>query len=103
MGQVWVIFALPGNEGEHLAYIKWFTNFSTPDPGHGMLKLNHVLLNGEDHVASVVLVSSIRCSVHLFPKFGPKVPEHWTSANVLEKCTTLYPNLFSDRYMYYIT
>ena len=103
VGQVRVIFALPGNEGEHLAYIEWFTNFSTPDAGHGMLKLNRALLNGEDRVASVVPVSSIRRSVHLFPKFGPKVPEHWTSANVLEKCATFYLNPFSDRHMYYIT
>ena len=101
VGQVRVIFTLPGNADEHLAYVEWFSKFSAPDPDHGMLRLNRTL-EGEGRVASVVSVSSIRRSVHLFPKFGPKVPEHWTSANVLEKCTTFYLNPFSDRHMYYI-
>lgn len=66
-----------------------------------MLKLNRALDSGGDRIASIVPVSSIRRSVHLFPKFGSKVPDHWTSANVLEKCTTFYLNQFSDRHMYY--
>ena len=66
-----------------------------------MLKLNRTF-EGEDRIVSIVPVSSIRRSAHLFPKFGPKVPEHWTSVNVLEKCSTFYLNPFSDRHMYYI-
>lgn len=102
VGQVRVIFTLPSkNENEHLAYIEWFTKFSEPDRNHGMLKLNREL-DGEARVVSIEAVSSIRRSVHLLPKFGPKVPEHWTSANVLEKCPVFYLNPFSDRNMYYI-
>lgn len=84
---------------EHLTYIEWFSTFSVPNPDHGMLRLNCM----PDHIVSIVPVLSIRHSVHLFPKFGPKVPEHWTSANVLEECTTFYLNPFSDRHMYYIS
>ena len=100
MGQVRVIFTLPENADEHLAYIEWFSKFLAPEPDHGMLRLNR-MPDGGDRVTSIVPVSSIRRSVHLFPKFGPKVPEHWTSTNVLEECTTFYLNSFSDRHMYY--
>ena len=65
-----------------------------------MLRVNRVL-DGGDRVASIVVASSIKRSAHLFPKFGPKVPEHWTSANVLEECPAFYLNPFSDRHMYY--
>ena len=102
VGQVRVIFELPGSADERLAYVEWFSTFSVPDPDHGMLKINR-MLDDRDRIASIVPVSSIRRSVHLFPKFGSKVPEHWTSANVLEKCASFYLNLFSDRHMYYIT
>jgi len=101
VGQVRVIFALPGSTDEHLAYIEWFSKFLAPDPDHGMLRLNRTLDSG-DRVASIVPISLIRRSVHLFPKFGSKVPENWTSENVLEECTTFYLNQFSDRHMYYI-
>ena len=92
-----MIFALPGNSDQHLSYVEWFSRFPAADPDHGMLRLNRTQ-DGEDRVASIVPVSSIRRSVHLFPKFGPTVPEDWTSANVLEKCTVLY----SDRHMYHL-
>jgi hypothetical protein len=102
VGQVRVIFAFPGTADEHFAYVEWFSEFSEPDSDHGMQRLTRTL-DGGDRVASIVPVSWIRRSVHLFPKFGPKVPEHWTSANVLEKCTIFYLNPFSDRHMYYIS
>jgi hypothetical protein len=66
-----------------------------------MLKLSRAF-DGNDRITSVVPVSSIRRSIHLLPKFGPTVPEHWTSVNVLEKCAAFYLNPFSDRHMYYV-
>ena len=90
-----MIFALPGAKDEHLAYVKWFTKFSAPDPNHGMLKVNHAL-DGQERITSVVPVSSIRRSIHLIPKFGPNVLEHWTSVNVLEECGMFYLNQFSE-------
>ena len=105
MGQVRVIFTLPrrmdGNSSEHLAYIEWFSKFTAPDDDHGMFKLNRSLEDGE-RVASIVPVSIIRRSVHLFPKFGPVVPEGWSANNVLERCATFYLNPFADRHMYFI-
>ena len=100
-----VIFTLPagvdGLSTEPLAYIEWFTKFTMPDASHRMFKLNRSLEDGE-RVASVVPVSMIRRSARLFPKFGPVVPEEWSSNNVLEKCTTFYLNPFTDKHMYFI-
>ena len=103
VAQLRVIFAFPNNPDERFAYVEWFSKFSAPDPYHGMLKLNHQLTGSKDRLSSIIPISSIKCSIHLFPKFGLKVPEDWTSLNVLEKCTTFYLNQFSDRKMYHIS
>ena len=99
-----MVFSLPVNTSsppEHLAYVEWFSKFSTPESNHQMYRVKHSIQNGE-RVASVIPVSSIRRSVHLFPKFGRVVPDDWTSENVLEKCSTFYLNPFVDRNMYFI-
>ena len=105
IGQARVIFTLPnsvdGVPSEHLAYIEWFSKFTTPSDDHGMFRLSRSLIDGE-RVASIVPVSTIRHSTHLFPKFGPVVPEGWSANNVLEKCTTFYLNPLTDRHMYFI-
>ena len=99
-----VVFALPGsnnsNPSERLAYIEWFSKFSVPDPDHQMYRISRSLEDGAP-VASVVPISTIRRSVHLFPRFGQAVPDDWTSDNVLEKCSVFYLNPFTDRHMYY--
>jgi hypothetical protein len=59
-------------------------------------------LEDRGRVASVVPISTIVRSAHLFPKFGQAVPGEWTSNNVLKKCSTFYLNPFTDRHMYYI-
>ena len=103
IGQVRVVFTLPGDvdgvSTELLAYVEWFSRFTTSDRDHQMFKLNRSLEDGE-RVSSIVPVSTIRRSAHLFPKFGPVVPDGWSSDNVLEKCTSFYLNPFTDRHMY---
>ena len=105
VGQVRVIFTLPngvdGVPSERLAYVDWFSKFTTPDRDHRMFKLGRSLEDG-GRIASIVPISTIRRSVHLFPKFGSSVPEGWSSDNVLEKCGTFYLNPFTDRHMYFI-
>ena len=100
-----MVFSLPAGDAaeapsERLAYVEWFSVFTSPESDHGMHKLKRSMKGGE-RVASIIPVSSIRRSVHLFPKFGREVPEDWTSDNVLEKCGTLYLNPFADRHMYF--
>lgn len=105
MGQIRVVFSLPAGKAqapsERLAYVEWFSKFTLPEANHGMHKLKRSMQDGH-RIASVIPVSSIRRSTHLFPKFGPVVPEEWTSDNVLEKCSTFYLNPFVDRNMYFI-
>jgi hypothetical protein len=112
IGQIRCIFSLPphavalwfpaGNfSHKHFAYVEWFTPFSRAqkDPHSKLFKVSRLMAHGERRV-SVIPVSLIRCSVHLFPKFGPQAPVSWLSSNVLENATTFYVNTFSDRYLY---
>ncbi|PPR02155.1 hypothetical protein CVT26_012116 [Gymnopilus dilepis] len=111
IGQVRCIFTLPqiaidrwfsGRfSHRHLAYVEWFTPFSkAPIDRNSMLfKVSRLKLRGERR-ASIIPVSLIRSSIHLFPKFGPQVPTSWTSSNVLETASSFYVNAFSDRFIY---
>ena len=84
----------------HLAYVEWFSQLpATPDPIHGMYKVSRLIQNEERH-ASIIPVESILCSVHLFPRFSPNMPQAWNSSTVLEHCKTFYVNPFVNRQSY---
>ena len=53
-----------------------------------------------EELVSIVPITAIRQSVHLFPSFGPSAPEAWTSDTVLDRSDTFYVNPFTDRYAY---
>ena len=82
-----------------MAYVKWFTAFTTPNPNHGMYKVSCALQNGE-HLCSIIPVSDFRHSIHLIPRFGKVAPAHWMSSNVLEQYDSFYVNPFSDWHTY---
>ncbi|KAL0570267.1 hypothetical protein V5O48_011694 [Marasmius crinis-equi] len=85
----------------HLAYIEWFTPFSAqPEGVHGLYKISRSCTDGTRD-SSVVPLTDIRRSVHLYPRFGPVVPPGWTSSNVLEEAKYFYVNCFSDRHAYF--
>lgn len=114
VGQVEVIFSLPESQlknlfpsgqfpPHHLAYIEWFSRFpSQTDPNLKMYKLSRSFTNGE-RLASILPVSLIQRSVHLFPKWGQSAAgiAEWTSDNVLELCDVFYLNPFKDCHTYY--
>ena len=114
VGQVRVIFSLPESQSRilfpsgqfpphHLAYIEWFSRFpSHTDPHLKLYKLSRVITNGE-RLASIVPVSLIQRSVHLFPKWGRNAAgiALWSSETVLEQCDVFYFNSFKDRHTYY--
>ncbi|KAG1890520.1 uncharacterized protein F5891DRAFT_1117930 [Suillus fuscotomentosus] len=83
----------------HLAYVEWFTPFQQPESHHGLYKICRLMRHGE-RLASIIDVSDIRRSVHLFPNFGAVVPREWTSSTVLELCPSFFVNSFSDRHAY---
>ncbi|EIW74923.1 hypothetical protein CONPUDRAFT_93688 [Coniophora puteana RWD-64-598 SS2] len=85
---------------KHLAYVSWYTAFGeTPDRHHGLYPVRPEVRNGE-HLVSIIPVSSIARSVHLFPKFGPVAPRDWSSSNVLDLCPSFFVNPFTDRHAY---
>lgn len=111
MAQVRLIFELPSaaldvwfNDGiptpPRLAYIEWFTAFSRPERFHGMHKIRRVVNQEGQRVASIIPVTNIRRSVHLFPKFGPVAPRDWKSSTVLDESKFFFVNYTSDRHAF---
>ncbi|KAI1782635.1 hypothetical protein LXA43DRAFT_977455 [Ganoderma leucocontextum] len=84
----------------HLAYVEWFTKFTTPDPDHGMYKISRALTRDKERHASIIPIDSLERSCHLFPDFGPAAPRNWTSSTVLDECKTFFVNPFVDRNTY---
>ncbi|KAJ7840832.1 hypothetical protein B0H14DRAFT_3086845 [Mycena olivaceomarginata] len=82
---------------KHLAYVEWFSKSpNAPDPNHKMYKISRPV----ECTTSIIPVSNIRQSVHLFPQFGPVAPYKWTSETVLDLCTKFYVSPWSDRHAY---
>ena len=50
--------------------------------------------------ARIISATDILRSASLFPKFGPSVPQEWTSDSVLNDCSVFYVNSFSDPHLY---
>ncbi|KAF9477316.1 hypothetical protein BDN70DRAFT_838060, partial [Pholiota conissans] len=108
VGQVRVIFSLPESSHRslfpsgvqpprHLAYIEWFSRFTRrPDPYLKMYKISRASSLDGTRVASIVPVSLLQRSVHLFPKWGRDRDTYlkWTADTVLEECDTFYLNCF---------
>ena len=89
-----------GAPPEHLAYVEWFSRFpGAPESDSGMYRVTRSIRNGRRN-ASIIPVASVRRSIHLFPRFGPVAPRHWSSFNVLEECSTFYVNPWTDRHTY---
>ncbi|KAH9905099.1 uncharacterized protein B0H18DRAFT_883959 [Fomitopsis serialis] len=111
IGQVRAVFSLPQKYllrlfptltqvPRHLVYIEWFSKFTAePDPRYQMYKVQR--LTGNAKIASVVPLTLLERSVHLFPKWGGPVPNAWQSTNVLDECTAFYLNPTKDSHSYY--
>ncbi|KAG2159787.1 uncharacterized protein EDB93DRAFT_1237070 [Suillus bovinus] len=107
VAQVRVIFTLtsqamnvlfptgPVKPPTHLAYVEWFMPFWQPESHHGLYKISHLMCHGEC-LASIIDISDICRSVHLFPNFSTVVPREWTSSTILELCSSFFVNSFSD-------
>ncbi|RPD72984.1 hypothetical protein L226DRAFT_524416 [Lentinus tigrinus ALCF2SS1-7] len=86
-----------------LAYVEWFTQFTQPDPIHGLYKVSRERDRQRSLVASVVEVKNIRRSCHLFPAVNRRdgiIPRDWTSSTVLDSCEDFWVNRYSDMHMY---
>ncbi|KAH8986015.1 hypothetical protein EDB92DRAFT_1802201 [Lactarius akahatsu] len=84
----------------HLAYVEWFSPIpARPNANQLMYRVSRLMHNGHRR-ASIIPVSSIISSIHLFPRFGHRIPPEWNTYSVLKLCHTFYVNPFSDRDTY---
>lgn len=90
-----------GSPANHFAYVDWFTPFSKAvfDGNSKLYRITRLVVRGEQQ-SSVIPITLIRQSVHLFPKFGATAPSDWKSSNVLDTAKYFYVNPFSDRFPY---
>ncbi len=87
---------------KHLAYVEWFTKFPrSPDPHSKLYQIRHDISATGGPLASVLPVSRLQQSIHLFPKWGNSVPQEWTSQNVLDKAAGFFVSQFNTRYTYF--
>ena len=91
------IFVLPDHYPYRspLAYIEYFTPFTTQRPNVDMFLVKRLWVGGKRDCA-VISVESIRCSCHLIPVFGKEVILTWMYEDVLERCSTFYVNSYLD-------
>ena len=78
-----------------MAYVEWYTPFTTPERHHRQYKVRPLWVEGGVS-ASIVDVSDVVSSIHLLPKFGPVCNRDSTSSNVLDRCDTFYVNSFGN-------
>ncbi len=95
VAHICVLFALPHIFGvKHntlLAYIEWFTLFSSPDPHTGMYTLTQPTQNHNVYV-QIIKASRIIFNCHLQLKYGRIKDPTWTTDNVMDLCHTFYFN-----------
>ena len=70
-----------------------------PDPIHLMYRVSRLTQNGRRR-AAIIPVESISSSIHLFPRFGPTIPDDWNTSSVLEVSQYFYVNPFASEYSY---
>ena len=75
-------------------------SLAQPDWVTGLYKVSKGSLHDRTHLSSVVPLSHIHWSIHLFPKFVPLAPSSWSNSTVLDQCVVFYLNPFSDQNLY---
>jgi hypothetical protein len=114
VGRIRAVFSMPPKTHQrifpggitpiHLVYVEWYTRFPrNPEPNHLMYKISieRDRSSASGHgIGSIIPLSDVVRSVHLFPAFGPFAPINWTSSSVLDHASTFYVNPFTDRHLY---
>ena len=86
----------------HLAYVEWFTKFAQrPEQDSRLYKVKKATGRDGGPLTSVIPVSALHRSVHLYPKWGGRVPLEWTSETVLDQCGTFLLNPYRDEHTYF--
>jgi hypothetical protein len=80
-----------------LAYVEWYSKIpSAPEQFTKLYKLKKEFVQAGGPSASVIPIEWIERSVQVYPKWGPRVPEEWTSENILDIVPTIYLSPYKD-------
>lgn len=113
VGQIRVVFSVPENAVRHLfhgdiqppqylAYIEWFTPFTrSPEPNSKMYRVKRAAHSDGRKLASIIPLSLVKQSVHLIPKWSHRVPNEWSSDNVLNLSPSFFLNSFKEHHTYF--
>ena len=84
----------------HLAYLELYTPFKDKAKENSELfSVSHSFVGGQRKVA-VTPVWKIFRSCHLLPRCRPRIDKQWESSTVLDQCSNMFLNTFSDHHMY---
>ncbi|KAJ8495203.1 hypothetical protein ONZ45_g12952 [Pleurotus djamor] len=103
IARVRVLFRLPPlfnlQSAHPLAYIEWFTPFSSSNPTTGLYQVSP---STRQHRAfgEIIEVDRIVRNCHLVPLFGRVKEPSWSSANVGEMCRVFQVNKYCDPHMF---
>ncbi|KZP30194.1 hypothetical protein FIBSPDRAFT_908162 [Athelia psychrophila] len=104
VAQVRLVFRLPASLGTFnhpLAYVEWFTPLRVFDTDLGMYQVSPST-RIESRRASVIPVTQIHRSCHLFPQFKKSIDPSWDTNNVLKECKTFYVSPYLRHHDFYL-
>ena len=82
---------------EYWAYVEWFSQFRpNPEPDSQLYRVSRLRQSNGQPVASIIPVSDLIQSIHLFPLFGSTIPCEWSSGTSLSNASTFLVNSFTD-------
>ena len=82
---------------KYWAYVEWFSQFRPNLEADSQLyRVSQLRQSTGQPVASIIPVSDLRQSIHLFPLFGSTIPREWTSGTSLSNASTFLVNSFTD-------
>ncbi|KAJ3847772.1 hypothetical protein EV368DRAFT_50596, partial [Lentinula lateritia] len=97
VARVCLLFRLPSEIASFhhpLAYVQWFKPFQKdPVKDLNLFKLSYSFRQHYPH-CSIIPVTQIIQTCHLYPVYGCSVDATWTSDNILDKCSSFYLNVY---------
>jgi hypothetical protein len=91
---------MPCESSPLLAFVDWFTPFKKYNKSLGMFQVSYARKQRYQH-SGIVLAESILQTCHLIPEFGRSTVTNkslWSSADVLDKCTSFFVNPYLRHY-----
>lgn len=84
---------------EPLAYVTWFTNFTSPESDTGMYRVQPSKDSKYQDRGAIVYLTDIRQSCMLTPSRANWDPS-WTTNNILDRCESFFVNNMQSKYSY---